>query len=187
MKKNDYVIPFIVSIGFFLVSFFMGLLFLKNFFKAKEIMLGTMVPVSNFVATDSIFIQILTNNLYASFLLMAGTFVLGLTTFINLMLTGYAFGTSISLAWSYGAPIKDIIFLTLPHGFFELPAIIISGAIGFKVPFNLVTYLCGRRTNIISLKEIKYTGYLVVVLLAMLIIAAFIEATFVIPYGQSLT
>lgn len=76
----------------------MGFLFLKIFFKAKEIMLGTMVSVSNFVATDSIFIQILANNLYASFLLIAGTFVWGITAFINFMLTGYAFGAFISFA-----------------------------------------------------------------------------------------
>ncbi|HBG21674.1 MAG TPA: hypothetical protein DDW83_00230 [Peptococcaceae bacterium] len=81
------------------------------------------------------------------------------------------------------------IFELMGYGFMplELPAIIISGAIGFKVPFNLFAYFCERRSSIISINEIKYTGYLIIILLAMLIIAAFIEAIFVIPYGQTLT
>ncbi|MGB4505466.1 MAG: stage II sporulation protein M [Syntrophaceticus sp.] len=186
MKKNSYIIPFIVSICFFLVSFFAGLLFVNNLFAAKEFAMGTMMPVSNFVAIDNIFIRILTNNLFASFILITGNFVLGLTTFINLLFTGYTFGASISLALSNGAPIRELILLTLPHGILELPAIIISGAIGFKVPVNLFTYFGGRRSSIINMNEIKYTGYLIVILLVMLIIAAFIEAVFVIPYSQTL-
>jgi len=38
-----------------------------------------------------------------------------------------------------------ILLLILPHGIFEIPAIIIAGAAGFKIPYEIVRYLAGKK------------------------------------------
>ncbi|KZX17145.1 hypothetical protein MBCUT_03770 [Methanobrevibacter cuticularis] len=82
------------------------------------------------LATDSIFL----NNFTVAIMLYCGAIVVGLLTatilISNGMFIGY-FATTINL--------KLFLILTLPHGIFEIPAIIIAGCGGF-VMFKFVAY-----------------------------------------------
>jgi len=53
----------------------------------------------------------------------------------------------IYLALQKGLSLNEIIALTLPHGIFEIPAIIIAGAAGFKIPYEIIRYLAGKKRN----------------------------------------
>ncbi len=38
-----------------------------------------------------------------------------------------------------------VVLPVIPHDIFEIPAIIIAGAAGFKIPCEIVRYLAGRK------------------------------------------
>jgi len=71
----------------------------------------------------------------------------GSTTFVNLIFNGVNLGMVVKA--SFKTPI--IIFtLILPHGIFEIPAIIIAGAAGFKIPYEIIRYLAGKKETILT-------------------------------------
>jgi len=79
------------------------------------------------------FILILKNNLALLFLILCGSVTLGMLTIINLYLNGFLFGHNVKI-FSHYCNILTLASLILPHGIFEIPAIIIAGAAGFKIP-----------------------------------------------------
>jgi len=66
--------------------------------------------------------------------------------------------------------------LILPHGIFEIPAIIIAGAAGFKIPYEIVRYLAGKKEQPLTKEDIKEYLTLAVISIILIIIAAFVEA-----------
>ena len=104
--------------------------------------LGLTLPHLNLEATDiqSImnlqFLEILNNNFRVILLLLSGSFLFGTTTILNLVFNGVT--TSLMIRDSFLAKTNPILILllTIPHGIFEIPAIIIAGAAGFKIPYE---------------------------------------------------
>ncbi|WP_290898462.1 stage II sporulation protein M [Ferroglobus sp.] len=65
----------------------------------------------------------------------------GASTFTNLIMNSFYFGAMMAFA-------EDsliVVLLVIPHDIFEIPAIIIAGAAGFKIPYEIVRYLAGRK------------------------------------------
>jgi uncharacterized membrane protein SpoIIM required for sporulation len=58
-------------------------------------------------------------------------------------LNGYVLRDTLSRLFSVDS--KLIIALVLTHAIFEIPAIIIAGAAGFKIPYEIIRYLAGRK------------------------------------------
>ncbi|WP_423793431.1 stage II sporulation protein M [Methanocaldococcus indicus] len=81
---------------------------------------------------------ILTNNLKVIFLMLAGSITFGLSTFINLIFNGFNVGVLIGSTFLTNEPLKLILALILPHGIFEIPAILISAIAGFKISYILI-------------------------------------------------
>ena len=75
-----------------------------------------------------------------------------------------------------GIPINEVILLTLPHGIFEIPAIIIAGAAGFKIPYEIIRYLAGNKEMILTKEDIKEYMTLALISIILIVIAAWIEA-----------
>ena len=98
---------------------------------------------------------ILPNNLKVIFLMLAGAIIFGLSTFINLIYNGFSFGLLVSDAYNSGMPIKLILALTVPHGIFEIPAILISAVAGFKIPYEVTLYLLDKKKNHLQKKILK--------------------------------
>ncbi len=76
--------------------------------------------------------NILKTNLTVLIQLLAGLLSFAGTTFISLSVNGYHAGLCLADAALNGSLLKFLL-LTIPHGVFEIPAIIIAGAAGFKI------------------------------------------------------
>lgn len=83
----------------------------------------------------------LKNNAMACLFLAAGFFTFGLTSIFYLFTNGFILSGSIIENLHNGVPLYQIILLLIPHGIFEVPALLLSGAIGFK-GIELVIRLC---------------------------------------------
>ncbi len=118
---------------------------------------------------------ILINNLKVIFLMLAGSITFGLSTFINLIFNGFSFGMLISNAYNSGMPIKLILALTIPHGIFEIPAMLISAVAGFKIPYEVIQYLRDKKEKPLTEEDIKEFLKLAVISIILIIIAAFVE------------
>jgi uncharacterized membrane protein SpoIIM required for sporulation len=80
----------------------------------------------------------------------------------------------------------DFLLLILPHAILEIPAIIIAGAAGFKIPYEIVRYLVGRKEQALTKEDIK--GYLILALISiiLIVIAAWIEANVTLEIAKAM-
>ncbi len=72
---------------------------------------------------------ILKNSIGVWFAMIIGAFTFGISSFLNLAYNSIAFGNLLGLSVLYNG-LNSFIFVVLPHGIFEIPAIIIAGAAG---------------------------------------------------------
>ncbi len=68
------------------------------------------------------------------------------------------------------------VSLTPPHSIFEIPAIIIAVLAGFKLPYEIVRYLAGKKEQILTKEDIKEYLTLALISIILIVIAAWIEA-----------
>ena len=118
-------------------------------------------------------IDYIKNNVYASLLLLTGLFTLGLTTAFFMFINGVIISDSIYVALKNNKDILHIIMSVLPHGIFEIPAIIICGALGFKSLVFCIRIMRGYKVSILS--EIIDIGVLYVIAVLLLCIAGMVE------------
>lgn len=72
------------------------------------------------------------NNLFSCLLIVSGFITFGWMAFLYLFLNGFVLGTSIAEQLATGMEPFRIVLLLAPHGIFEIPALIMSGAVGLK-------------------------------------------------------
>jgi len=127
--------------------------------------------------------SILITNLMAILILVAG---FGVTTTINLIFNGtnltFLYIESLKRSMHFG----DFLLLTLPHAIFEIPAIIIAGAAGFKIPYEIVRYLAGRKEQILTKEDIKEYLTLALISIILIVIAAWIEANVTLKIAKAM-
>ena len=127
---------------------------------------------------------ILQNNVNIIIVLISGSFLAGLTTFMNLIFNGYFFGLFLMDCTQSGMQITTILALTIPHVVFELPAIWIAGAAGFKVPYELIRYFRGKKGYILNRQEIDDFLMLAITAPILIVIAAFVEANITMKIAE---
>ncbi|ACB85933.1 stage II sporulation protein M [Natranaerobius thermophilus] len=95
------------------------------------------------------------NNLMASLIMILFGIILSLPTLFALSINGGALGVLASFMSFQGInPIPVYILGILPHGIFEIPAILISGGLGLKIGYQLLfppssaNRLAALKTNI---------------------------------------
>ncbi|WP_394697692.1 stage II sporulation protein M [uncultured Methanomethylovorans sp.] len=106
--------------------------------------------------------------------LLFGSLFLGSITVLNLFTNGMIFGAATASAFQYYS-ITKALALIIPHAIFELPAIWIAGAAGFKIPCELIRYITNKKEYFLNRNEIKDFLLLTGTAFALVIIAAFIE------------
>jgi len=79
-----------------------------------------------------------------------------------------------------------LLLLTLPHGIFEIPAIIIAGQAGFKIPYEIVRYLMGKKEQPLTKEDIKEYLTLALISIILIVIAAWIEANVTLKIAQAM-
>jgi stage II sporulation protein M len=153
------IIPAVIYLAFMIVGMSVG-------FNSKE---------EKFVA-DAGFIDIFNNNLAGLCINFSGIFTFGVTTIINLVGNGFIHGLAIR-HYVDKYSIVDALIRCLPHGIFEIPAIIFSGTVGFLPLVCIYNYIREKKEGSWGIKEIlKILLVLVMLSLIFLIIGAFIES-----------
>jgi len=189
-KRNETFL--VLSTVILLVSIFMGFILsgilnpilgsMLNDFK-KNIAEGQIK-----LTTLSIF----TNNLKVALFIYMGGLLFGSVSVIYLIFNGVFIGYA-----GTQFPLGDYIIFTIPHGIPELLGIIIAGAAGFRLASCILHIFQGLthiRSDISRENQFKYilelnadefweSLKLLGIAVVLLIIAAFIEANFSIPWG----
>jgi len=120
--------------------------------------------------------DIIERNILVMLIMLSGSFLLGLTTFICLFFNGAVLGSVISgLAYHLNVPITEILLLIAPHNIFELPATWIAGAAGFKLPYELIQYFRDKKDYILNREELTEFLLLSSIAFLLVIIAAIVE------------
>jgi len=163
-------LPIILTLIIFSLGFIVGFISINNLSKINDKELSKYKPKINFN-----FPSILSNNLKVIFLMLAGAITFGLSTFINLLFNGFNVGMLIGSIFQTNEPLKVIAGFILPHGIFEIPAMLISAVAGFKIPYEVTLYLLDKKEKPITEEDIKVFLKLAMISIILIIIAAFIE------------
>lgn len=144
--------------------------------------IGAMLDGKNVVNSDGTlsFFGILFNNIRAGLLIS----VMGIAPFLFLPvlfvgLNGAVVGMIMAITGVLYNESVIILFVKyiLPHGIFEIPALILEGVIGAKICMLICKKISGKARDESFLKHIKgCVGMYVLYVLPMTLIAAFIEA-----------
>jgi len=124
--------------------------------------------------------NLLTNNLGLIFIMVAGSFCFSAITIKNLFLNGYITGSVLS------TNLKLMLALFVPHAILEIPAIIIAGAAGFKIPYEILRYLAGKKEQILTQEDIREYLTLALISIILIVIAAWIEANITLEIAKAM-
>ena len=134
IKQNLCYIYFIF--GLFLLFGLIGFLF-PIFFEEQIIeMVKGLIEKTYGLNTYELIAFIFTNNILSSFFAMILGIVFGIFSMFTIILNGYVIGFVGNLAVVEGGIF--VLWRLLPHGIFEIPAIMISAGLGLKIGFSLV-------------------------------------------------
>lgn len=132
------------------------------------------------------FSYIFINNSKAALLLsFGGVLTFGGLTLLNLIFNGINLGTLFYGSLLSGE-LKAFFLLILPHGIFEILGLIIAGAAGFKIPYEVLGFALGKKEEIISEEDAKEFFKLVFISIVLIFIAALIESTITVKIAESL-
>lgn len=108
--------------------------------------------------------------------LLAGAVMFGLTTFIGLVFNGVMLGSIVATAFERTSDFVFVALLIAPHGIFEIPALFMASAVGFRVPHQVVRYMQGERDELLDGQDLKQAAFLAALSFAFILVAGWIEA-----------
>ena len=180
-KRNIFLATFT-----FILSVIIGYFFID---KENQLIKGSLEQLIGMIdeikANDSIFYMIITifkNNLMVALLMIILGLFFGIIPIFILISNGLIIGYLMKLIVDgSGESIGFFLVGILPHGIFEIPAIIISAAFGMRLGFAIFRYIINLKSsgyNKLMLKHIiKQTPYVFLGIAIMLLAAAIIEST----------
>ena len=181
-----------LSIFCFLIGAIMGYAFSGNDIHKSEntqAHLKTYDPDSLKYIPNLTFNYFLINNLKAIlFASFGGALTFGGLTLWNLVINGIPLGISFHSSWTlkHLGELKAFFLLIFPHGIFEIPALIIAGAAGFKIPYELLRHALGKKEEIITEEDAKEFFKLVAISVVLIFIASLIEAKITVKIAENL-
>lgn len=138
--------------------------FFKNLLKSHKDILDATVGGNYWLVVFSIFKQ----NLIAVSIIISLGLIYRFLPLAIVLFNGALLGVVVALASSLGLSVFKILSLILPHGSFELPAMILAGAIGMRLSRNK-----GFKGRLHSLINSKVP---ILIILLLLFVAALIES-----------
>ena len=126
--------------------------------------------------------HVLTQNTYVWLVMLCGSFTFGASTLASILTNGFTLGFLSKLILLD----REFIWFVLPHGIFEIPAIIIAGAAGFKIPYEIIRYLAGKKEKILTREDIKEYLTLALISIILIVIAAWIEANVTLKIAKAM-
>lgn len=155
---------------------------------------GTVVPAdvlageagdSGFLPSEITFTYLLGNNLVAVTVMLLGAVSVGTLTVFALLLNGFVVGFVVELALREATAL-EIVLLIAPHGVLEIPAILLVAAIGLRFGHRTYRYVRGREDRLLTGTEIKEAGLVYLVAVALIVVAAWIEANYTLAIAESM-
>lgn len=178
LKRNK--IPITLSIIVYLHALVIGLFCFYSYTPNIE---ALCIGHCTLTKTQLTTLSILKNNIYVILLLLLGAPSFGLTTVFNLLINGVSFGIAVTGVLQSGIP---ALLSIVPHSIFEIPAIIIAGAAGFKIPYEIVRYLAGKKEQILTRQDIEEYLTLALISIILIVIAAWVEANITLKIAESM-
>lgn len=154
--------PFAVMAGLFTVGVALGL-FIHSPTPGVE-----PADMNLFGVEDSTWSTFAKNNLFVVLVLVSGTVLLGLPTFVTTILNGVLLGIIVADVSAQGVGLVGLVLLLLPHGIMEIPALLLAASVGVSVPWELVSYFRGERDQILRVNELA--AYIQIIALAVLLV-----------------
>lgn len=127
----------------------------------------------------SAFCLIFSNNLKVCIINIVGGVMLGIVTLINLVVNGFIAADTFATIHNNGMEVSKILKYTLPHCF-ELLGVWLSGAIGLCIAKVVFNYM--KDNKLPTYHSFKFIGKCFIVVVIIILVAAFIEAYVSIPY-----
>ncbi len=181
-------LPINLSIIIFFIHFLVGLLPILPVLNGIN-SVYPQINTHNFV-TKKIhcisFTCILLNNLEVLVAQILGGFLIGIPTFLVETYNALFLGYLIRYCIVHELSLDKIILLIAPHCIFEIPGIIIAGAAGFKIPYEIVRYLAGKKEQILTKEDIKEYLTLALISIILIVIAAWIEANVTLKIAKAM-
>ncbi|USH00409.1 stage II sporulation protein M [Thermococcus argininiproducens] len=125
------------------------------------------------------------HNINVAFLLWSGAVTFGITTLVNLLFNAFVIGSAIGTTATQIGLTKTLLII-LPHGVFEIPALIIAGAAGFKIPYELLRFALGKKKEMITEEDAKGFFKFVGISIVLIFIAAVIESTITMKIAKNI-
>lgn len=119
-------------------------------------------------------LDFIVNNIKVTFIMiLSGILTCGAATVFLLFINGIIMGESIGVALEK-MPAGEVLFRVLPHGIFEVPAMLLAGTVGFISLRIIIAFLRERKIDYKS--ELLNTGQLVIAMILLLLVAGIVEA-----------
>lgn len=160
-----------IILGLFLISILIGFFISPPTSISEKIMqyLSELLEKTSGMSSLELTKFIFLNNIQSSFFGMAFGVFLGIFPLIYTFVNGYVLGFVASMSVQTSGILS--LWRIFPHGIFELPAVIISFALGLKIGLSLF-----KRNQNVFLEYIKKSlKVFLLIILPLLIIAAIIE------------
>jgi stage II sporulation protein M len=184
---------FMLSAMIFIASLFIGYAFAGMLEPLLGSMLGDFKRRLTQGELQLTIFSLFANNLKVALLLYGGGLIFGVVTAYYLISNGVFIGYT-AAQFQLG----DFIIYTIPHGIFELLGIIIAGAAGFKlgsIVLNILKGLLKLQSDFSMSNQLKYlleanlddfkdTLILMSIAVALIFIAAIIEANFTLSWAS---
>jgi stage II sporulation protein M len=176
LKENK--VYFCIIAALFLISILIGVIFPLFFQEFIKKLIENLAEKTKGMGFFQLFIFILENNIMTAFLGLLFGLILGLLPLLLAMFNGYVLGfVSGKVAGVEGL---GVLFRLLPHGIFEIPALVISLGLGLKLGMFLFSRNPGKQ--LVYDLENSLRVFLFVII-PLLLIAGFIEAGLIILLG----
>jgi len=168
-SSSDFVI---ISLGIFCAFIILGFAFPIFFQKQIFEFLNQMVLEFEGLGIFKTILKIFLNNSLASILSIVFGVFLGIYPILSAVINGYLVG--FVSRFSVEQEGLFILWRFLPHGIFEIPAIIFSFAIGLKIGIELLKSKKNFKNNLLEAGRI-----FIFVILPLIILAAIVEGILV--------
>lgn len=139
------------------------------------------VPFDYYTLSELSFGAVLRNNLSVTVALAVFTLTgMWIGTAALLFANGFTLGVAAHSAVQSGVPPSVIVAVVVPHGVLEVVGFSLAGAVGFRVPVEVVRYLAGHRDRLVATdtpsavgKQFLLAGLLIVVAAAVEVFVSF--------------
>ena len=188
LKESRWYVVFALGVFglMFLVGFAYPIFFREEIFGFIAEMIGNLEGKSVVELIGFIFL----NNLWVSFIAIVSGIAIGVFPFLIVVVNGYLVGfVAREAAMAEGIV---VLWQLVPHGIFELPAILLSIGIGLRlgsqVVGRVVERVSGRASPVVASRSIGYVfregmRFFVFVVFPLLLIAGIIEGILIALMG----